>query len=157
VNESSRSLPAPAIDACELERVMGVDAADAQRAVVLATLAVEAAIWPNELPDPPLPAPLQAVLLTIATRIAGSTVPGSSQVVSESIGAYSYRLAGPPSLDDALALSELERRALAPWMPAGKRSAYQLDTSYPMPAFPIDWWQRDYDNLVALADAQAVA
>jgi hypothetical protein len=150
---SERALPTPAIDACDLQAaVPGLDPDAAARAVVLATLAVEAAIWPNELPAPPLPPPLQAVLLTVSARLAGSSGVAGTQIVSESIGAYSYRLSGPPTLDTALGLTDAELDALEPWM--SHQRVYELSVVGAPLAWPVNWWQCDYDNLVAYVDEQ---
>src|SRR5262245_42147679 len=147
-SHSMRALPSPALDPCDVAALMpDVDSEDVERGVVLATLAVQAAIWPNELPPPPLPAPLAAVLLSISARLATSPTPGTPQVVSESLGSYSWRAANPPTLDAALALSDGELDALAPWMPAAKRGAYELTTLPAGPVWPVDWWQRDLDNV----------
>lgn len=152
-----RALPDPAIPPEDLQAVMpGLSLEDATRYCSLATLAVSAAIWPKVIPNPPNPpAPMYAALLSVATRFAtvgeasGDSVSGMP-VVSESIGSYSYRLQSPPTLDSILALTDAERNLLAPWLAP---SAYMLDLApNPWVGWPIDWWQRDYDNLVALAD-----
>jgi hypothetical protein len=149
--QSARGLPAPALDACDLQQLFpDLDPAAAARATLLATIAIEAALWPNPIPDP-IPPPVQAVLLTVAARLAGSSGLGSTQVVSESIGAYSYRLAGPPSIDTALGLSEAEAKALEPW--AAKAGVYELHVGPAYYPWPVGWWQADYDNLVAFWDA----
>lgn len=150
---SARALPAPAIDACDVERLFPeLDPGDAERAVVLATLAVQAALWPNELPDAPLPAPLQAVMLTVAARIAASSSTGSQEVVSESIGAYSYRReTGAVATGGLLWLTEDELAALAPW--SGHKAVYELDVAARALGWPVEWWQRDLDDVQAYWDA----
>lgn len=141
-----RALPPPAIDPDDLIALIpGLSPEDAERYCSLATLAVQAAIWPNELPPAPLPPPLYATVLTVAARLAGSAAPGVGQVVSESIGSYSYHLANPPTLDAALGLTDSELDALEPWM--ARKTLFQLDVAGSSPyGWPVDWWQRDYDN-----------
>jgi hypothetical protein len=149
--DTANAVSAPALDPCELQQLFpNLAPEDAARAALLATLAVSAALWPNPIPDP-APPPVQAALLTIAARLAGSSGLSSTQVVSESIGAYSYRLAGPPSIDSALALSDAERKLLAPW--AGSQGVYELHVGGAAYPWPVGWWQADYDNLVAFWDA----
>lgn len=149
-----RALPPPAIDPEDLiALVPGTSPEDAARYCSLATLAVEAAIWPNTLPDP-LPPPLHAATLAIAGRFARSgTAGGQPAVVSESIGSYTYRLAEPLSADAALYLLDAELELLGPWLPEGKRSAFELHLGGAMVPWPVDWWQRNLDNREAAVDA----
>ena len=148
--EQARALPPPALDSCDLVGLVpGLDPATAERAVALATLVVTAALYPNPIPSP-IPAPVAQVLLSVSLRVAGATTVGGGQVVSESIGGYSYRLASPPSLDAAFGLTDAERDALAPW--AGSSGVYELTTGLGALGWPIDWWQRDYDNALAYFD-----
>lgn len=140
------ALPASAIDSCELlELAPGLDPAEAERAAALATLAVTSYLHPNPIPDP-LPPPVAQVLLSVSLRIAGSTTVGAGQVVSESIGSYSYRLASPPSLDAALLLTDDEKAALAPWT-ADAGGVYELHVGRDPASWPLDWWQRNLDTL----------
>jgi hypothetical protein len=149
-----RALPPPALDVCELERLFpGLDAAEAQRAVLLGTLAVAAALWPNELPAPPLPVPVTAVLLSVSARIMHAGTAGQAEVVSESLGAYSYRRETSGTESGLLWLNDAELEALEPWR-GGRKGAYELDVACSALGWPIDWWQRDYDDLSAYWDAQ---
>jgi hypothetical protein len=144
---TTTALPAPAIDPADvIALVPGTSPEDAARYASLATLAVQAAIWPNELPPAPMPAPLYAVTLMIAGRFARSGG-GGAAVVSESIGGYTYRLATPTEGGLALLADELD--ALGPWAPSG---AYDVST-YPSSApLPYDYFQRDLDNELARQD-----
>jgi hypothetical protein len=123
--------------------VPGLDADQARQAAQLATLMLQAALYPRELPDP-LPVPLYAVALMAAGRLARAGDPAGS-VVSESLGAYSYRLNLPTPLDQALMFTDDELGLLRPWL--GHASAYDVRTptatAFP---WPIDWWQRDLDE-----------
>lgn len=116
------------------------------RAEVALTLArrVVAAAAPA-LGAEPWPAVVELVVLKQALRIARATPDTSGAVVSESLGSYTYRLARPLSLDDALTLADDLRRELAPW--TGGR-VYSIDTTGDVrSSWPIDWWQRDFDSL----------
>jgi hypothetical protein len=141
-----RTLPPPLIDPDDLEALLPwLTPEDAVLYASLATLALEAALWPTPVPEP-LPPPVQAAGLAIGVRLARageSSSSSSGPVVSESIGAYTYRLASPASLEAAFALTEAERKLLHPWLPSG---VYELDLvagAYPWPA---DWWQRNLDT-----------
>jgi hypothetical protein len=142
-----RTLPPPAIDPGDLQAIFpSLTPEDASLYASLATLALQAVCWPNALPAP-LPPPLNAVGLAMATRLAASletAQTGAGQVVSESIGAYTYRLASPVTVDAALQLTEAERKLIRPWL--GQASVYDvaLGTAY---VWPPDWWARNYDLL----------
>jgi hypothetical protein len=122
--------------------------------VALARLVLNAALYPATLPADPLPAPLE-LALAIVTRRLYNLAPGSStgQVVSESIGSYSYSLASPESLDTAALIEGPVSGLIAPWR--GQTGVYEIDlkTSVSKLGWPIDWWQRDLDNVVAAIDA----
>lgn len=127
--------------------------------VALARLILNAALYPNELPASPLPAPLEVALALVTRRLYDlATEGGTRPVVSESLGAYSYRLADPASPESVFILSGPVLKLIGPWMPAGKGGVYELHTGRPWPlGWPADWWQRDYDNWLALADLEAVS
>jgi hypothetical protein len=147
---STRALPPAAIDPGDvIALVPGTSPEDAVRCASLATLAVSAAIYPNELPPAPLPAPLHAATLAIAGRFASSGA-GGSPVVSESLGSYTWRRA-TPALADLLELSGGELKALAPW--SGKATVYDVSIAGAPSTWPYDWFQRDLDNVLAASDA----
>jgi hypothetical protein len=86
------------------------------------------------------------VLLSSSVRFGQAILQGSTlPVLSESIGSYSYRLAAPATLGGAFGLTELELEQLTPW--TGRGGVYDLDVSGGAVAWPVDWWQRNYDNL----------
>lgn len=148
-----RSLPEPAIDPADvIALVPGTSPEDAYRYASLATLAVTAAVYPTVLPVP-LPAPAYAVTLAVAGRFARSGGPGAP-VVSESIGAYTYRLATPVAADEAFGLTDAELAALSPW---GPRKVYDVSVAGGRAGWPVDWWQRDLDDELAAADAALAA
>ena len=147
VASEPRSLPAPVIDPSDLQRIVpSLSPEDAELYCSLATLALQAAFWPNPIPEPP-PPPVQAVGLGVATRLAyaGESAGEGGAVVSESIGAYTYRLASPGSLDSALRLTDDELDVLRPWL--GQSSVYDVRTGLSALGWPLDWWQRNYDVL----------
>lgn len=143
----TRTLPQPVIDPADVQAILpSLSVEDATLYASLATLALQAATWPNALPPSPLPPPLYQVGLAIATRlaVAGETIQeGSSQIVSESIGAYTYRIANPGTLDSALILTDAERKLIRPWL--GQASAYDVGTGGSI-VWPADWWQRNLDH-----------
>jgi len=116
----------------------------------LATLVLEAVMWPTPVPDP-LPPPVNAAGLSIAVRLAQAGEAGGEggvgPVVSETIGGYTYRLATPDSLASGFALTDAERALLAPWL--GEDTAFDFSTLADAYVWPDDWWQRDYDRLEA--------
>ena len=144
-----RTLPEPAFDPEDVQAfVPGLELADAELYASLATLALEAAVYPAALAAP-LPAPFAVVALQVAARLAGSIPAGTEgQVVSESIGSYTYRLATSPTRDVALILTEQEAELVSGGSAAG---AYELTTGAPAVAWSADWWQRDYDRPETLA------
>lgn len=140
-------LPDPIIDpAIVADVVPGTTPEQAMLCAQLATLAVQTAIWPTAVPDP-VPLPIMSATLSIACRLAVAGTGGESaaegRVVSESIGSYSYRLADVPGIGDGLALTDVERRLLAPWMSAS--TVYELNTGTAI-ALPWDWFQHDLDR-----------
>jgi hypothetical protein len=152
---SPRTLPPPAIDPEDIRAIIpGISPDDAATYASLATLAVEATIWPNVLPVAPLPPPLHAATLGIACRFArvGGTV---ETVVSETIGGYTYRLADPMTAEGAFALTDFELDAIEPWM--SQKSALSLHVGSSLVSWPIDWWQRDLDNPVKALDESVSA
>ena len=143
-----QSLPDPVIDPADLEAIMpGLTPEEASLYCSLATLALEAVCWPMPIPAAPLPAPLELAGLSIATRLAaaGEAAGEGGAVVSESIGSYTYRLATPLALDQALSLTDAERDLLRPW--AGQTGVYDLSVLGPTLDWPLGWWQADYDRL----------
>ena len=145
-----RTLPAPVIDPADVQAVVpSLTPDEAQLYASLATLALQAAFWPNPIPPEPQPAPIEAAGLSIAVRLAtaGEAAGGDAAgpVVSESIGGYTYRLATPAALDQAMQLSDAEYKLLRPWL--GQGTAYDIGVGYGPPAWPADWWQRDLDRI----------
>jgi hypothetical protein len=129
----------------ELERLLGLSPEDAARAAELVQITIEAYIWPNVIEDP-IPPPVHAVGLALAARFSGATLTKAGSVVGESIGAYSYRLAGPLTFDDVVLLLGELAEALYPRAPPRHDNAYTLE-GWTTIAWPAEWWQRDLDNL----------
>ena len=122
----------------------------------LARLALNAALYPCELPADPLPAPLELALAIVANRIyAASPEAGGAtgQVVSESIGAYSYRYAAPETLDTAALVGGTVAKLIQPWN--CKPGVYDISVAGSRAGWPVDWWQQDLDNPVKAIDAAA--
>ena len=110
----------------------------------LATQAVLTVLWPAEPPEP-TPLPIETATLSVGVRIAlAGSGSGDSRLVSESLGAYSYRLSPGPALEEAVRLTATELEMLEPWLRPG--GVYQLDTA-PVPALPWNWFQHDLDQL----------
>jgi hypothetical protein len=147
------ALPDPAIPPEDVQAIMpGLTPEQATLAAQLATVAVEAALHPNPIPDP-TPAPVYAVLMQASVRFGSAIEQGGAlPVVSESLGSYSYRLANPATLPGAFGLSEDQLEQLAPW--SGRSDAYELYLrgSY---TWPADYWQRDYDRLAGPPEEEA--
>jgi hypothetical protein len=106
-------------------------------------LIVETVLWPASVPDP-VPPPITMAAFSIGCRLAvagaGGEQAAGERVISESLGAYSYRLANVATIDGAFALTDYERRLLGPWLTTGK--AYELDTGG---AIAMPWWWFQYD------------
>jgi len=132
----------------ELERLLELDAAEAGRVSELVQITIEAYCWPNVIGDP-VPPPVHLVGLSLAARFAGAQLSKAGSIAGESIGAYSYRLATPLTLDDVLTLLGELAEELNFWAPRHS-TAYTL-TTWPGPSipWPADWWQRDLDRLWA--------
>jgi hypothetical protein len=145
VAPSPQALPDPVIDPADVQALIpGTSLEDATRCAQLATLALQAALYPNPIPDP-LPPPVQLVGLTVAGRLVLADSTGAP-VVSESIGAYSYRLSIPDPASVGLWLTTYELLALGPWM--ARSGLVDLDTSpWGRCDWPADWWQRNLDEL----------
>lgn len=144
-----RSLPAPVIDPADVQAIVpSLTTEEATLYASLATLVLEAVMWPNAVPTP-LPPPVNAAGLSIAVRLANAGEAGgeggAGPVVSESIGGYTYRLAAPETFAQAFALTDGERELLEPWL--GSSEAFDVSTLGTVYAWPADWWQRDYDRL----------
>jgi hypothetical protein len=111
----------------------------------LARLALNAALYPCTLPADPLPAPLELALAIVTKRIYEASPAGggaSPQLVSESIGAYSYRLASPETLDIAALVGGTVDNLIHPWK--CQHGVYDVLTVGTAPQWPVDWWQRNY-------------
>lgn len=148
-----RSLPESLVDPADLLALMPqLDPERAAQACQLASLAVLAYVWPNTIASP-TPPPVYAVTLGLAARIATSA-PAGGALVSESLGGYSYRFSSPISPDEALWLTDAWKAMLDPF--AAAKQAFQLDTAPGPFPWPVDWWQRDLDNVDAALDAALI-
>lgn len=152
------SLPPPVIDPADLQAILpNLTEEEATLYASLATLVLQAAMWPDDVPEP-LPPPVNAAGLSIAVRLAqageAGGAGGAGPVVSETIGGYTYRLATPDSLGSAFALTDAERELLGPWL--GETDAFDFSTLGTAYVWPPDWWQRDYDRLEAPPDPEPV-
>lgn len=145
----------PIIDPGDVQAVLpGLDDEQAQRAALLASLAVATYLDPCPVPDP-LPLKVYSATLVLAVRAAGATASaGEASVVSESIGSYSYHLSQPLSAESALAVPADVARLLDPYS-CGGGSVFDVSVLGANYGWPVDWWQRDYDNLVAARDEAA--
>jgi hypothetical protein len=146
---SPRTLPEPVIDPADLQAILpSLTPEEAALYASLATLVLEAVMWPSAVPSP-LPPPVNAAGLSIAVRLAQAGEAGgeggAGPVVSETIGGYTYRLATPDSLASGFALTNAERALLGPWL--GQDEAFDFSTLGGSYVWPADWWQRDYDRL----------
>jgi hypothetical protein len=144
VSREPRLLPDPAIDPEDvLALAPGASEEQALAAARLATLMLQAAIYPRELPDP-LPPNLYMAALMAAGRLARAGDP-TGEVVSESLGSYSYRVQAPMPPEQALAFTEYELALIGQtWLDTGPGTT-RTPTVMPF-AWPIDWWQRDFDE-----------
>lgn len=124
----------------------------AERAAAVLELArrgVRAWVAPaTDLGALPWPDRVELVVLRQALRLARATPDTSGAVVSESLGSYTYRLARPLSLDDALELGDDLKRELLPWAPH-RAKAYSATIGLDTVGGdrPVDWWARDWDTL----------
>jgi hypothetical protein len=113
----------------------------------VATLTVQAAIYPSQVPDP-VPLPISAAALSIGCRLAiagvGGDDPLAGRLVQEVIGNYSYRLADPTGFETAFALTPAEEKLLEPYLHGG--SVYDVATYPPLTQWPVNWWQSNYDD-----------
>lgn len=144
------------VDQDELEELLTISADRAEFLADLVTRVVAAYLWPNTIPADPVPAPMALVGLRMAIRFNRAALDTSGEVVSESIGTYTYRLARALALDGALELTDWERRELSPWAPAGRRRVYDVDTcgfvgapaTFPLFATssPAAGFERDLDD-----------
>jgi hypothetical protein len=134
----------------ELVALLGLTQEEAERVSALVQIAIEAYVWPAAVPDP-VPPPVHAVGLALAARFAGAALTKAGAVLGETIGSYSYRLASPLTFDNVvLVLGDLAEQ-LEPWAPMHTR-VYDLDVSpWGVGDWPVDWWQRDLDNLYGVA------
>jgi hypothetical protein len=144
-----RALPDPLVDPADVALLAPEATAEqCEQAAQLATLMLQAALYPGEPPDP-LPPPMYQATLMAAGRLARAGDP-SGQVVSESLGAYSYRLQLPMPADQALAFTDYELGLLEPWL--ARTTAYDVRTPTAMPDWPYDWFQRNLDNVLKAAE-----
>jgi hypothetical protein len=150
MSTTQTSLPAPAIPPEDVQAVLpALTLEQATLAAQLATVAVEAALYPNPIPSP-TPEPVYAVLLRSSVRFGLAIQQGTAlPVVGESLGSYSYRLAQPASLT-GLGLTEEELDLLGPWAP-GRATAFELVLGGST-VWPLDWWQANVDNPLKAAD-----
>jgi hypothetical protein len=137
------TLPPPVIDPADVQLILpSISPEDAATAASLATLALQGALYPDPLPDP-LPPPMYQAGLSAAVRIGRAGDP-SGEVVSESLGAYSYRVATATPTDAAMMLTDDELALIEPWTAA---KVYDVLTVPSLGTWPEDWWQRDLDRI----------
>jgi hypothetical protein len=138
-------LPEPIIPPADVLVVLpDLSSEEADRAARMATLAVQTYLYPCPVPDP-LPVPVYQAAMILATRAASVPTGVGGQIVGESIGSYSYRLAAPLSGADALVVGDQVAQLLEPW--ACKKTAYDVSVNpWACSGWPDDWWQRDIDN-----------
>ena len=147
------ALPPPAIPPEDVNAIMpDLSPEQAALAAQLATVAVEAALYPNPIPDP-IPAPVYSVLIQASVRFGTAIAQGTAlPIISQSLGSYSERLAAPVTLPGAFGLTEEQLEQLLPWSGGGHAFELHLRQSY---AWPADYWQRDYDRLDAPPEEEA--
>lgn len=147
----SRVASATIVTPEELETLLGLEPAEAERVSQLVQITVEAYCYPTVFTDP-VPPPVHAVGLALAGRFAGAQLTKAGAITSETLGSYSYRLASPLTLDQVLAtLGPGLADTLMPWAPM-HWTAYEVDLRGGLAVWPADWWQRDLDNLLAAYD-----
>jgi hypothetical protein len=139
----------------ELVELLGLSAEEADRVSKLVQVTIEAYIWPTLVPDP-VPPPMHVVGLALAARFAGAQVTTTGAITSETIGAYSYRLAQPLTFDDVVLLIGDLADALNPWSPR-HATAFDVSIAGAPPAWPADYWQRNFDNVLKAIDEAASA
>jgi hypothetical protein len=110
-----------------VELAPSLDEAEADRLLRFAARAVRAYAQPLELDEgPPVPLPLEQVLLAHALRLGRANATPAGELVSESIGAYTYRLARSLPLDATLELDDNLKAAIDALL--GRTSgAYEMD------------------------------
>lgn len=125
-----------------------LDDTEATRLAQLADDAVAAFLEPVEVPAP-VPKRMRMVAIAQAFRLKRSTTTAGG-VVSESLGSYSYRLDRPLGIDRALFLDDDLATELLPWA-LHRAKVYDvsvaLDDAVRPAWWPVDWWQRDLDNV----------
>jgi len=133
------------VTAEELERLLGLEADEATRIAELVQITIEAYCWPNVVADP-IPPPMHMVGLALAAKFSGAELSKAGSILGETIGSYSYRLASPLTFDSILVVLGELADELSLWAPRHRRTG-TLETVGPGLAWPVDWWQRDLDNL----------
>ena len=139
------STPTPPYgDAARVSTLAGVDQATALALLDTACWIIDSYVWPGVIPTDPVPVPVDTVATLLAVRLnAAATGP---QVVAESMGSYSYRLAVSESAVELAGRLPAELAAmLGPWAP-GRSGAATLTTGPDGCPWPIDWWQRDLEE-----------
>jgi len=139
------STPTPPYgDAARVETLAGVDNATALMLLDTACWIIDSYVSPGTIPSPvPMRVDTAATLLAVRLNTAGT----GPQVVSESMGSYSYRLAVSAAADELAATFPADLAGmLAPWAPLGAGTTGTLNTGPPGGAWPVDWWQRNYDD-----------
>ena len=112
----------------------------AERAVTVGSAMIDA-YCTVPIPEP-TPPPVQQACLSLAVGLVTAS-PGGA-VISETVGAYSYRLAAPKSLSLALVIDDVVAGLLRPWRPR----VYDVRTpSQTGASWPVDWWQRNLDEV----------
>lgn len=121
-----------------------------------AELVLAAALWPCPVPDEPWPAPVDVAISIIASRLYVAGKAGEGQtLVSESIGSYTYRLAERLTAEGAALVPAHVLELVEPW--SCRKRVYDVSTWPTAGELPVDWWQRNLDNVIAARDAAELA
>jgi hypothetical protein len=116
-----------------------------------ATLVLAAVLWPCELPDEPYPPPIEVAIGVVASRLYAYGKTGEGQtVVSESLGSYSYRLSEAMTAEGAALVPTSVLKLIEPWN--CRKSVYEISIAGGPLGWPVDWWQRNLDNVVKARD-----
>lgn len=139
----------------ELVELLGLTAEEAARVSQLVQITIEAYCWPGVIPDP-VPPPVHAVGLALAARFAGAALTKAGAITGETIGAYSYRLASPLTFDQVVLVLDDLADALNPWAPM-HTTAFDVSVAGAPLGWPVDYWQRNFDNVLKTVDEATLA
>ena len=141
------SVPTPPYgDATRVEALAGVDHDTALSLLDTACWIIDTYVWPGTIPEP-VPMPVDTAATLLAVRLNYAT-PGGAQVVSESMGSYSYRVALSEAAHDLAARLPADLAAmLDPYAPRhGTTGSITTPAAGSESAMPVDWWQRDLEH-----------